>query len=76
MTREEAITFLTERDVRRWGEEEREAAQAAHAKLSHGRAVNAVWAACVLDGVPAPVSEKEVESLLTPEDHRALSQGG
>ena len=74
MTREEAIAALVERDVAKWGESEREASVAAHGRLSHGLALNAL-AVYDIRNVDKAL-QKVARSLMTDADKRALRQGG
>ena len=74
MTREDAINALVERDVAKWGEEERDASTHLRAKLSHGLALNALAHYDV--GVVDRELAAQAKRVMTAVDRKALRSGG
>lgn len=74
MTREAAINALVERDVAKWGEEEREAAARARSKLSHGLALNAL-AHYDVDAIDRDLAS-QAKRVMTAADRTSLRKGG
>lgn len=74
LSREWAIAELVERDVARWGEGEREAAQRMRGRLSHGRALNSL-AHYDIDNIDAELA-REAQRVMTERDRAELRKGG
>lgn len=73
MTRAEAVARLIEQDVARWGESERAASARLHAKLTRGRAINALANRAELSGDPdAAQLRAEADAALTASDRAEL----
>lgn len=66
-----AINALVELDVAKWGEGEREASRALHARTTYGLALNTL--ACRTND---PTIAKAAKAALTPADRKVLRNGG
>lgn len=75
-TKAEAIAALVESDVERWGESQRNAAQAMHDKNSFGLALNSLAARAELAGRPCDGLYAAAKRVMTAADWRVIRSGG
>ena len=71
-----AVEMLVEQDVARWGESERAASRRMHARLTLGRALNALAARAELAGEDFAALRAAADKALTSSDREELYKGG